>query len=491
MRKKLYLITTLFTLAAAITTGCGSSKENTANTNSGNEAVANESTSAESDGLGDGDTSSGPASSDGDTSSGAASSDNDNSSVVASSESEGSSDAPASGSEAETDEHTADFSVTTDENGNEEVTIDTDEIKTDENGESYVTVGDVDVKVEVADGKVIVADENVKEAVKTAVKENNNTDNSNTNNSNNSNSSTGNNSSNGNANSGSTNSASKITVSLSNDNGKVVVSTPTPTPKVTAKVTDTVTDTAKATDVVKPSVTKTAEATKSAEIVVATNTPVPTSVAKSTGVAESTPTPTKTLTKAPTNTPKPTSTPKVTPTPKLSVKSFLVMKDVTVRTSVSSNYYKGATDYIVLYYVLNDTAPDYPYITSHSNYTVEAIEKFIDMWINDYNSTREKALTSLFISAASDKYHSTYSSCSNFVIGQEEVEVEVTSGGIDFEDTSYGDGFPTFEYTDEWGNTGMWKSVKNTIGCIYSDGTKEYWKYDSNGNITSYLTKLK
>lgn len=482
MRKKLYLITTLFTLAAATTTGCGSSKENTANANSGNEAVATESNSAESDGLGDSD-----------TSSGAASSDNDNSSVVASSESEELSDAPASGSEAESDEHTANFSVTTDENGNEEVTIETDEIKTDENGQSYVTVGDVDVKVEVTDGKVIVADENVKEAVKTAVKESNggnSANNSNTNNTNNSDNSNSNNGGNS-ANSGTTDGASKITVSLSNDNGKVVVSTPTPTPKVVAKVTDAV-------KVADNTVTKSADTSKNTQQAsTPTCTPTPTKKPASTTKVTSTPTstPTKAPTKVPTSTPKPTATP--TPKSKLKVKYFLVMKDITVETWVSNDSGRngnGIGEYsLVNYYFLNDTAPDYPYITSHTHYDAKTVKKFIDRYINNYGATREEALESMFISACDDDYQASYTWKSNYVIGQEEVKVEVIDDTLDFEDTTYGDGFPTYGYYEDWSN-GDWAtcaSVKDTVGCVYSDGTTEHWTYNTDGSIKTYLTKLK
>jgi hypothetical protein len=174
------------------------------------------------------------------------------------------------------------------------------------------------------------------------------------------------------------------------------------------------------------------------------------------------------------------------------------MKNVTVGTWVSNDAGRngnGAGEYsLVNYYFLNDTAPDYPYITSHTHYDAKTVKKFIDRYINNYGATREEALESMFISACDDDYKASYTWISNYVIGQEEVKVEVIDGLVDFDGEIYGityeSGYPTYGYTDEWGND-LLESVENTIGCVYSDGTTEYWKYDDNGNITSYLTKLK
>jgi hypothetical protein len=126
-------------------------------------------------------------------------------------------------------------------------------------------------------------------------------------------------------------------------------------------------------------------------------------------------------------------------------------------------------------------------------YTVEGIEINMKNWMNNYGFTREDCLTSMFISAASDKYHSTYASVSAFVIGQEEVEVEC--GGLDYESSA--NGYPLYmnglEYID--GELISWyeDSIGNTVGCIYSDGTKEYWGTlpSTNDGSVKFLTKLK
>jgi hypothetical protein len=99
----------------------------------------------------------------------------------------------------------------------------------------------------------------------------------------------------------------------------------------------------------------------------------------------------------------------------------------------------------------------------------------------------------MFISAASDKYHSTYSSVSAFVIGQEEVEVEC--GGLDYESSD--SGYPLYMYDLKYidGELISWyeDSIGNTVGCIYSDGTKEYWGTlpKTNDGSVKFLTKLK
>jgi type VI secretion system secreted protein VgrG len=425
------------------------------------------------------------------------------------------------------DSQAADFTIIEDENGNEEVTISANEsdIKTNDDGESYVTVGDVDVKVKVEDNKIIVDDEEVKESVKTAYKEiANNSDTTNK-----SNTSEKVSSSDTTEKNNSSNDESKkttVTVALKkNDDGNVVAVTPIVTvapsisisPVAQTKPNDGNTVTVTSIATVAPSVsispntqTKPDDKIVATVTTIATNTPTTkvTVAETSKPTATSTPKPINTVTSTPkpttTNTPKPTATntpnPTATPTKKATktVKSFIVMKDVTVGTWVSNDY--GVTvknDYsLINYYFLTDTAPNYPYITSHTKYTVSNIENNIKYWINQ-NYTREDALESMFINASATEYNSSYLWVNNYIIGQEETEIKIDNtqytkgisynGDLDCEDR----GYPMYVYYDNLGNC-LLGSVGDTIGCIYSDGTKEYWGTlpKTNDGSVKFLTKL-
>jgi hypothetical protein len=171
------------------------------------------------------------------------------------------------------------------------------------------------------------------------------------------------------------------------------------------------------------------------------------------------------------------------------------MKNVTVGTWVSNDAGRngnGAGEYsLVNYYFLNDTAPDYPYITSHTSYTVKSIEKNVARY-TDSGYTREEGLTSIFISACDDDYKASYTWKSNYVIGQEEVKVEC--GGLDYESSD--SGYPLYMYNliYEDGELVGWyeDSIGNTVGCVYSDGTTEYWGTlpSTNDGSVKFLTKL-
>jgi hypothetical protein len=385
------------------------------------------------------------------------------------------------------DSQAADFTITEDKNGNEEVTISANEsdIKTNDNGESYVTVGDVDVKVKVEDNKIIVDDEEVKESVKTAYKEiANNSDT--TNKSNTSEKVSSSDTTEKNTSSNDESKKTTVTVALKkNDDGNVVAVTPIVT--VAPSISISPVAQTKHDDKIVTTVTTIATNTPTTKVTVAaTSKPTATNTPKPIDTVTSTPKPTAT------NTPKPTATntPTAIPTKKATktVKSFIVMKDITVGTWVSNDY--GATvknDYsLINYYFLTDTAPDYPYITSHTHNTVSEIENYINYWINEENGTREDALISMFIHASADEYHSSYLWVDNYVIGQEETEDRCDE--LDYESSC--NGYPV--YLQCSGFFSVMRSVGDTVGCIYSDGTKEYWGTlpKTNDGSVKFLTKL-
>jgi hypothetical protein len=395
------------------------------------------------------------------------------------------------------DSQAADFTITEDENGNEEVTISANEsdIKTNDNGESYVTVGDVDVKVKVEDNKIIVDDEEVKESVKTAYKEiANNSDT--TNKSNTSEKVSSSDTTEKNTSSNDKSKKTTVTVALKkNDDGDVVAVTPIVT--VAPSISISPVAQTKPDDKIVATITTIATNTPTTKVTVAaTSKPTATSTPKPIDTVTSTPKPTAT------NTPKPTATNTLTaiPTKKATktVKSFIVMKDVEVGTWVSNDY--GATvknDFsLINYYFLTDTAPDYPYITSHTGYDADTIEENITIYENR-GSTREDALTNMFIHSSAKEYHASYLWQSNYVIGQEETEIKIDNtqytngisynGDLDCENR----GYPMYVYYDNLGN-GLLGSVGDTIGCIYNDGTKEYWGTlpKTNDGSVKFLTKL-
>ncbi len=395
------------------------------------------------------------------------------------------------------DSQAADFTITEDENGNEEVTISANEsdIKTNDDGESYVTVGDVDVKVKVEDNKIIVDDEEVKESVKTAYKEiANNSDT--TNKSNTSEKVSSADTTKKNTSSNDESKKTTVTVALKkNDDGNVVAVTPIVT--VAPSISISPVAQTKPDDKIVTTVTTIATNTPTTKVTVAaTSKPTATNTPKPIDTVTSTPKPTAT------NTPKPTATntPTTIPTKKATktVKSFIVMKDVEVGTWVSNDY--GATvenDFsLINYYFLTDTAPNYPYITSHTGYDADTIEENITIYENR-GSTRENALTNMFIHSSAKEYHASYLWQSNYVIGQEETEIKIDNtqytmgisynGDLDCEDR----GYPMYVYYDNLGNS-LLGSVGDTVGCIYSDGTKEYWGTlpKTNDGSVKFLTKL-
>lgn len=171
-------------------------------------------------------------------------------------------------------------------------------------------------------------------------------------------------------------------------------------------------------------------------------TKAPTAVLTKAPTAVPTKAPTKVPTKAPvaTSTPKATSTPTPTPTPH--VVSYILVVDKKVRTIESRD------KTIAMYYFEHDTALDYPYITSHTSWTAEQVK------IAVANYTWE----TIFIDACRN-IGETYHYIDDFVIGTEEIIVDV--------DYVYPDG--TYGILQPGGWIAC-NSIKDTVGCIYSDG---------------------
>lgn len=173
------------------------------------------------------------------------------------------------------------------------------------------------------------------------------------------------------------------------------------------------------------------------------NTSVPTQTPVLSKIPTATPTPTKVPTATPTPTKVPVSTSTPTPTPTPHIVSYILVVDKKVATEVSND---GS---LVLYYFENDTAPDYPYITSHTKYTAEMIKEHFD---------KGRSVRSLFLSAC-NAIPSAYHYDEYYVIGTEEITVDV--------DYVYPNGTYGVIGSDGWIHA---YKIKNTVGCVYSDG---------------------
>ncbi len=150
----------------------------------------------------------------------------------------------------------------------------------------------------------------------------------------------------------------------------------------------------------------------------------------------------------------PTAAPTATPTEAApTIKSYIILVDKKVDTLVSN---KGT---LVLWEIEHDDPEKgYPYITSRTSYSVE----LIDEWL------REEGARDLFLSACCDINETYGTKLGGYVIGQEEKIVDVdfvTEDGNSYllEDPSCGVGVYV-RY-----------SINETIGCVYSDGTKVYY----------------
>lgn len=163
---------------------------------------------------------------------------------------------------------------------------------------------------------------------------------------------------------------------------------------------------------------------------------------------------TTTSTTAPTKVPTavPTATPTVAPTAAATtIKSYIILVDKKVETLVSN---KGT---LVLWEIEHDDPEKgYPYTTSHTSLSAEVI----DEWIKEYGAK------DLFLSACCCDIHETYGTkLGGYVIGQEEKIVDVDF--VNLEDGSY--------YVKTGENAWVGYSINETIGCVYSDGTKVYY----------------
>lgn len=173
-------------------------------------------------------------------------------------------------------------------------------------------------------------------------------------------------------------------------------------------------------------------------------TKVPSATPTPTKLVTSTPTPTNVPTKVPTITKAPTKTPTVPPK---KIDSYIILVDKTVGTQVSGD------GRVVLYYVEQDKGPGYPYITGITGW--DPVE------IAQVKKTRDDYY---IFALMCGHIKESWGYVEDYVVGEEEkiVKAENVSGNYYWITNSDG---------TETGNR-----FNETIGCVYSDGTKEYWK---------------
>lgn len=167
---------------------------------------------------------------------------------------------------------------------------------------------------------------------------------------------------------------------------------------------------------------------------------------------------TTTSTTAPTKVPTavPTATPTVAPTTAApTIKSYIILVDKKVETLVSTY---GS---LVLWeFEHDDPEKGYPYITSHTSLTAEQINKALKDGFD---------MEDIFVFQSDSDYGETYGwMLGGYVIGQEEKIVDVA---FVTDDGNY------YLVEDPSAGVGVYArySINETIGCVYSDGTKVYY----------------